>query len=187
MEKKEDKNSLENVFKKISYSTGFICAKATMLKNNTTILIEKTKGGLVDIGKSFKSGFESIAGGAGDKEEQETEQESKRAKHPSRMAKKARINKKETAKPKAAKVVTFSIAAPEAKEVFLAGDFNQWQLNQKSKMHSEGKVWVKRVKLKPGSYRYRFVVDGCWLQDPNNTRCQENAFGSMDSLLDVEK
>ena len=57
-EAKGDECIVGNLFKKISYSTGFICAKAARLKNNTTSLVEKTKDGLVDIGKSFKGGFE---------------------------------------------------------------------------------------------------------------------------------
>jgi chromosome partitioning protein len=83
--------------------------------------------------------------------------------------------------------INFSLFAPEAKEVFLAGDFNQWQVNNKSKMELNDGVWIKRLQLRPGNYRYRFVVDGQWRQDPENPRYQMNPFGSMDSLLEVKE
>lgn len=84
--------------------------------------------------------------------------------------------------------VTFCIAEPEAREVFLAGDFNQWRINEQSKMElkDDGR-WVKRLQLKPGSYRYRFVVDGQWRHDPKNQVYQKNPFGSVDSLLEVKE
>lgn len=81
----------------------------------------------------------------------------------------------------------FSLTAPEAKEVFLAGDFNHWQVNEISKMELRDGVWVKRLELKPGNYKYRFVVDGQWRQDPQNPRYQLNHFGSMDSLLEIKE
>ena len=81
--------------------------------------------------------------------------------------------------------IFFSLDAPQAKEVFLAGDFNHWQINDRDKMDLKDGRWVKRLELKPGSYRYRFVIDGRWHQDPENPHFQMNPFGSMDSLLEV--
>ncbi|MBL7130799.1 MAG: AAA family ATPase [Candidatus Omnitrophica bacterium] len=81
--------------------------------------------------------------------------------------------------------VVFSLTAPEATEVFLAGDFNQWKINLKSKMELREDVWVKRLQLKPGNYRYRFVIDGQWRQDPKNPHYRLNPFGTMDSLLEI--
>jgi len=59
MEKKEDKNLLENVFKKLSYSIGFTWKKADKLKNKTTGLLQNAKVSVVDMIESFKNGFES--------------------------------------------------------------------------------------------------------------------------------
>ncbi|MFH1507156.1 MAG: glycogen-binding domain-containing protein, partial [Candidatus Omnitrophota bacterium] len=84
--------------------------------------------------------------------------------------------------------IALSIDAPEARDVFLAGDFNSWQLNNRTRMElNDGKKWVKNLRLKPGSYRYRFVVDGKWRQDPGNPNYKLNPFGSMDSLLEVKE
>jgi len=83
--------------------------------------------------------------------------------------------------------ISLTFDSPDAKEVFLAGDFNQWQLNHESKMElSQDGRWIKRLQLQPGCYRYRFVVDGQWRQDPANPSYQMNPFGSMDSLLEVK-
>ena len=43
----------------------------------------------------------------------------------------------------------------------------------------------KLVKLKPGRYRYKFVVDGEWTLDPRNEKCEGNTFGSLDSVIEV--
>ncbi|MBU2541288.1 MAG: AAA family ATPase [Candidatus Omnitrophica bacterium] len=80
----------------------------------------------------------------------------------------------------------FRLHAPEAKEVYLAGDFNQWSPNKKSMFtKEENGIWKKHLNLKPGRYRYRFVVDGKWCEDPNNPVSEKNHFGEIDSLLDL--
>ncbi len=84
--------------------------------------------------------------------------------------------------PKFAEVV-FSLAAPEAKEVFLAGDFNNWKLDDSSRMEQDNGSWRKKVSLKAGAYRYRFVIDGNWSEDPQNPDKELNPFGQMDSLV----
>jgi 1,4-alpha-glucan branching enzyme len=60
-----------------------------------------------------------------------------------------------------AEEVTFAIEAPGAEHVLLAGDFNDWTLDG-SDMDPIGGVWTKVIKLPPGRYRYRYVVDGRW-------------------------
>ena len=82
--------------------------------------------------------------------------------------------------------IILSLTAPEAKDVFLTGDFNQWQVNEMGRMElRDNGRWVKRLQLKPGRYRYRFVVDGQWRNDPENPNYQINPFGSVDSLFEV--
>jgi MinD-like ATPase involved in chromosome partitioning or flagellar assembly len=83
--------------------------------------------------------------------------------------------------------VVFTVAAPDAKEVYVAGDFNEWALNQKSRMEQDNGSWRKRIGLSEGKYRYRFVIDGKWVDDPANPVKEKNPFGEMDSLLEVSK
>jgi len=78
--------------------------------------------------------------------------------------------------------VVFTIAAGDAHQVQLAGDFNDWAADG-SEMEPMGDVWVKVLKLPPGRYRYRFVVDGQWQSDPLNSVTEPSPFGGDDSLL----
>ncbi|MDD5506246.1 MAG: AAA family ATPase, partial [Candidatus Omnitrophica bacterium] len=83
--------------------------------------------------------------------------------------------------------VTLTVKAPGAKEVYLAGEFNNWKLDENSRMEQTNGSWTKRLKLDKGSYRYRFVVDGDWIEDPANPLNRLNPYGSKDSLLEVKQ
>ena len=83
--------------------------------------------------------------------------------------------------------ITLTVKAPEAKEVYLAGEFNNWKLDENSKMEQTNGYWNKCLNLKDGKYRYRFVIDGNWTEDPNNPLTQLNSYGTLDSLLEVNK
>jgi hypothetical protein len=63
--------------------------------------------------------------------------------------------------------VIFTIDAPGAKNVFLVGDFNNWNPTLEKMDGSDGAFEVYLFLL-PGSYRYKFVVDGEWVVDPDN-------------------
>jgi len=76
-------------------------------------------------------------------------------------------------------------AAPEAKEVFIAGDFNNWQLNDSGRMEKQNGTWKRKVKLGPGMHHYRFIIDGKWTEDPENPNKEMNPYGSLDSLIEV--
>ncbi|RKY31586.1 MAG: hypothetical protein DRP74_04590 [Candidatus Omnitrophota bacterium] len=78
-----------------------------------------------------------------------------------------------------------SVYAPDAREVFLAGDFNQWEVSEETRMTQHNGTWVKTIKLAPGRYRYRFVIDGKWVEDPSNPEKELNPYGQMDSLVEI--
>ena len=84
------------------------------------------------------------------------------------------------------KVQTFSFLAPEAKNVYVVGDFNNWKADQYSRLDRmpDGK-WEKRIALKPGDYKYKFIIDGEWHPDPVNPKTVPNNFGGVDSLLNI--
>jgi len=81
--------------------------------------------------------------------------------------------------------IVLSVKAPQAREVYVAGEFNNWKLDENSKMEQNNGSWSKRLKLDNGKYRYRFVIDGDWVEDSNNSRKELNPYGTMDSLLEV--
>ena len=44
----------------------------------------------------------------------------------------------------------------------------------------------KRVTLDSGEYRYRFVVDGRWTDDPDAEQTVANEFGTHDAVIRIE-
>ena len=62
--------------------------------------------------------------------------------------------------------IKFTLFAPDAKAVFLAGDFNGWGRTPMEK-NDEG-FWETVLQLQPGRYEYKYVVDGEWIPDPDN-------------------
>lgn len=81
--------------------------------------------------------------------------------------------------------VLFTIRVPSALSVQIAGDFNHWVAEELRAPIKEGGVWRKLYHLKKGIYKYKFLVDGEWITDPQNPRSEPNSFGGADSILDV--
>jgi len=79
----------------------------------------------------------------------------------------------------------FSLTAPDAKEVFIAGDFNNWNASEHAMRKFKDGKYVKMLKLKPGRYEYQFIVDGQWRTDPANPNRQSNSFGSENSVIEI--
>jgi chromosome partitioning protein len=82
--------------------------------------------------------------------------------------------------------VIFTVEAPNAAHVQLAGDFNDWTPDG-SDMEPVGRLWKKMLKLAPGRYRYRYVIDGQWRSDPGNAAVEPSPFGGQDSLLVLDE
>ena len=83
--------------------------------------------------------------------------------------------------------VAFVTLYPRAKSVQIAGDFNDWQPSKLNlEKVGETGVWQAAVKLLPGKYRYRLVVDGQWQQDPYNELTELNPFGGYNSIVEVK-
>jgi len=80
--------------------------------------------------------------------------------------------------------VVFEIKAPGAKEVQVAGAFNNWDkvLLEKG---ADG-AFRTTLSLAPGKYEYRFVVDGTWMEDPANSDTVPNPYGGVNSVLTVK-
>ena len=90
-----------------------------------------------------------------------------------------------TARPPRNKRVTFTLDAPEAHAVSVAGTFCDWQTDACALKQNRTGVWKKTRTLPPGRYEYRFVVDGEWRNDPNCTEHVLNAFGADNDVLHV--
>lgn len=87
----------------------------------------------------------------------------------------------EEAKPKMKKV-QFNLFAPEAKRVFLAGEFNNWEVDNLPMKKANKGTWETSFPLPPGKHEYRFLVDGVWYDDPNAYERVENPYGSQNCV-----
>ena len=76
------------------------------------------------------------------------------------------------------RMTPFAFPAPDAGQVCLAGDFNNWD-PKAAPMHKgpEG-IWRLSVALGPGRYEYRFVADEVWCDDPAAELKTVNAMGT---------
>ena len=84
------------------------------------------------------------------------------------------------------KKVPFEFTAPDARDVYLAGDFNNWDTSASLMKKDKKGIWKATVSLKPGRYEYRFLVDGSWENDPSCCNCVPNEFGSQNCVRIVE-
>lgn len=102
------------------------------------------------------------------------------------VAKKSAAPKAPVAKKSAKKRVTFTLAADAGSEVFLAGDFNNWDPAAKPMADKDGTgVYSTVVTLAPGEYEYKFVINGIWCVDPNCREWRQNSLGTLNSVLHV--
>ena len=95
--------------------------------------------------------------------------------------------KKVAAKKPATKSVTFTVHADKGKAVYLAGVFNEWSLTAKKMAYkARSGVYAATVKLAPGTYEYKFVIDGTWCADPENANSVPNDQGTFNSVIVVK-
>jgi 1,4-alpha-glucan branching enzyme len=100
----------------------------------------------------------------------------------------ARASAKKSGKVAAPKArqVPIEYFAPEANTVAVAGEFNQWNPQADMLKKTKAGWWRTSVRLAPGRYQYRFVIDGeQWAEDPENPLKELNEFDSYNSVLEV--
>jgi hypothetical protein len=74
----------------------------------------------------------------------------------------------------------------KAQAVFVAGNFNGWD-GEALPLTRDGNTWVARLDLPPGRHPYKFVVDGKWIADPNNSVSEMDFTGNTNSVKVVQK
>ncbi|MCX5684552.1 MAG: isoamylase early set domain-containing protein [Planctomycetota bacterium] len=82
--------------------------------------------------------------------------------------------------------VTFIFSGhPDANQVYLVGEFNQWDPKKlRMSKYRDGSFRAK-VALTPGAYQYKFVADGVWLTDPAAREQVKNELGTVNSQVRV--
>ncbi|MCP4547220.1 MAG: hypothetical protein GY835_12245 [bacterium] len=81
---------------------------------------------------------------------------------------------------------TFEPKTGGVRDVFLAGDFNDWS-DSKDRMQDEDGdgVYEITVKMTAGLHSYKFVVDGTWLADENAEDFEDDGHGGQNSVIMV--
>ena len=80
--------------------------------------------------------------------------------------------------------IRFTYYDPTARQVYLAGDFNNWDPTALPMQRDDKGTWWVVVKLSPGRHEYKFVVDGQWTADPANP-ITAGAYGN--SVIQVDE
>ncbi len=76
----------------------------------------------------------------------------------------------------------FTFYRPEAKEVYLAGEFNDWRHGELPMARTAGGNWYARMRLPAGEFRFRYCADGEWYTDFAAFGVEPGWFG-YDSVL----
>jgi len=79
--------------------------------------------------------------------------------------------------------VEFTITAPDAHIVSLAGEFNNWSATATPMHKRPNGTWAATLQLAVGHYRYKFVVDGKWIPDTENPTQEDDTFGGKNSVV----
>lgn len=85
-------------------------------------------------------------------------------------------------------IVRFTLEAPGAEQVYVVGDWNEWDAAADPLMDNDSDgIWETEIKLEPGrEYRYQFFVDNSeWIADPKTPLKIDDGFGGKNSILRI--
>ena len=81
--------------------------------------------------------------------------------------------------------VVIKLEDKKAKEVFLMGDFNKWDADRHPMKRGKDGNWERVIMIPPGRYEYKFLADGEWRNDPDNSDFCHNCYGSLNNVLRI--
>ena len=81
--------------------------------------------------------------------------------------------------------ITFSLKAPNAKEVFLVGDWNKWDIQANPMKLDKDGSWKVSLIIPPGRYEFKLLVDGKWREGTKEEQTVPNSFGTFNNVLIV--
>ena len=83
------------------------------------------------------------------------------------------------------KEVVFRFDNMKFKRVQIAGEFNNWIPDKDVETEILDGSLQKILRVSPGGYEYRVIIDGVWQQDPANPVAIPNNMGEYNSLINV--
>jgi len=81
--------------------------------------------------------------------------------------------------------IEFTLTAPNANTVAVAGDFNNWSPTAAPMHKKPNGEWAAMVRLPAGRYVYKLIVDGKWMADPENPSQVPDGYGGTNSVVVV--
>ncbi|MBN1522028.1 MAG: AAA family ATPase [Candidatus Aureabacteria bacterium] len=82
--------------------------------------------------------------------------------------------------------VPFVYRNAAASDIRIAGDFNDWNPDDSTRLEKDDSgTWKKVLRLSPGQYQYRLFIDGQWAEDDNNPKKIKCPFGGYNSILEI--
>jgi 1,4-alpha-glucan branching enzyme len=85
------------------------------------------------------------------------------------------------------KYVTFLLKGySDAKRVILTGSFNDWNEKDIKMEKGDTDFWSYRMPLPAGKHYYKFIIDGQWILDPDNSIKEYDGKGNINSVFMVK-
>ena len=83
--------------------------------------------------------------------------------------------------------ITFTIDNPDASDVSLIGEFNNWSPEVTPMKLTGSGMWRVTVMLPPGTYSYKFLIDRKHkMSDPAATGTEPDGFGGVNSVIKIK-
>ena len=82
--------------------------------------------------------------------------------------------------------VDFIFHSPEAKQVYLVGEFNNWESHSIPMWKRNEKEWKATLQLNPGRYEYKYLADGTWIENIPGIESVQNSLGTNNLIISVQ-
>jgi len=87
------------------------------------------------------------------------------------------------------RVVTFVWKGPVSSSAFVTGDFYDWKRRislQRVSVGDHAAFWVADVLLPPGTYQYKYIIDGKWYYDSSQI-VVDDGYGNVNNFIKVSR
>lgn len=88
--------------------------------------------------------------------------------------------------PEGKRNVKFTYSDLKAKNIFLVGDFNNWNPEVDQLTKDQSGLWYIVKKLYAGKYMYQYIIDDEWTLDPFNSEAKADLNGNLNSFIEIK-
>jgi 1,4-alpha-glucan branching enzyme len=76
--------------------------------------------------------------------------------------------------------------SPDSMNVYVTGEFNDWDTQSLPMNKGKDGVWRSKVKLLPGRYEYKLFADNAWVENLPDAHTVLNPFGTQNFIILVK-